>query len=232
MFEAALTYLKDSEDATRTIIIGGLLGLFGFLLVPVLPMLGYLVRVLDRTAEGETEAPTFDDWESLFVDGLKALAIGIAYLLVPLAILLAFVAIGAITTGATNLEALGAVLILAGLALTLVTGLAIWFVLPAAITRFAREGTMGAAFEFRALEPVLRSGTYARGWLYGFVIMFVGGLIVGGLAAIPILGWIAAPFLAFYVQVSAYYAYGRAYGETLEVDLGDGHAVDGEQPAV
>lgn len=232
MLEAALTYLKDSEEATRTVLIGGLLGLFAFLLVPILPVLGYLVRVLDRTADGDDEAPTFEDWEALVVDGLKTLAIAIAYLLVPLALVLVFAGGGALVASATSLDSLGALLALAGSALGLVAGLAVWYILPAAIARFANDGSLGAAFELRALEPVLRSGAYARGWLYGFVINVVGAAFVGALAAIPILGWIAAPFLAFYVQVAATYAYGRGYGESLDVDLGDGAAIESEQPVV
>lgn len=232
MFQAALTYLKDSDDGVRTALVGGLLSLFAFLLVPILPVLGYLVRVLDRTAGGDLDAPAFDDWETLVVDGLKALAIGIAYLLVPAVVLAAFVGTGTLVAATTDFDALGAVLILAGTALTLVAGLAVWYVLPAALARFARVGSMGAAFEFRAIEPVLRSSAYAWGWLYALVILVGGGVVVGAIASVPILGWITAPFVAFYVQVAAYYAYGRGYGEALGVDLGDGMAVEGEQPAV
>lgn len=232
MFEAALTYLKDSDDGVRTALIGGLLGLFAFLLVPILPVFGYLVRVLDRTAGGDLDAPTFDDWETLFVDGLKTLAIGIAYLLVPAVVMAAFLGTGTFLAAATRFEAVGAVLVLAGTALTMVAGLAVWYVLPAALVRFARAGSLGAAFEFAALEPVLRSGTYARGWVYALAILVAGGVVVGLVGSVPILGWLAAPFLAFYVQVAAYYVYGRSYGEALAVDRAGETPVEGEQPAV
>ena len=232
MFEAALTYLKDSDDGVRTALVGGLLSLFAFLLVPILPVLGYLVRVLDRTAGGDRDAPTFDDWETLTVDGLKALAIGIAYLLIPAVVMAAFVGTGTLLAAATRFEAIGAVLVLAGSVLTMLVGLAVWYVLPAALTRFARVGSLGAAFELRAIEPVLRSGTYARGWLYALAIFVAGGIVVGLVGSVPILGWLAAPFLAFYVEVSAYYVYGQSYGEALAVERAGQTPVEGEQPVV
>lgn len=228
MFEDALTYLKDGDEAVETVLIGGILGLLAFLLIPVIPIAGYLQRVLRRTSDGEP-APSFDDWGDLFAEGLKAIVVGIAYLLVPaiLAVLLfgsiAFVTVSTseavsdpITTAPQATDAIGFFGLLALLAAVFVTfavGLAAWYALPAALARLAVERRLGSAFEFSELLPVLRSGSYVTGWLTAFVVLVVGGALVGGLASIPFFGWVIAPFVLFYIDVVAYALYGQAYGD-------------------
>ena len=64
MISESIGYLRESEDVWRTVIIGGILSLFGFLIVPIFAIAAYLVRVLDRTASGDNEAPIFEDWAS------------------------------------------------------------------------------------------------------------------------------------------------------------------------
>ena len=82
MFNESIRYLKDSDDAATTVLVGGLLVIFGFLIIPAIVVEGYMIRVLRRVSEGDTEAPKFDEWTELFVDGLKALVIAFVYLLI------------------------------------------------------------------------------------------------------------------------------------------------------
>jgi len=75
--------INRSDDAIRTIAIGGLLSLLAFLVVPVFILAGYFIRVLNRTAGGDEVPPVFDEWGELAVTGLQAVLIGVAYALVP-----------------------------------------------------------------------------------------------------------------------------------------------------
>lgn len=233
MFETAITYLVDSDDGTETILVGGLLTLLSWLLIPAVFVAGYLQRVLARTTGGES-APAFDDWGDLFGEGLKAIAVALAYLAVP-AVFLAGVLAGllvfsvetsvgessSVTDPATVAEPVTNVgqdpasllLVLGGLALAGIASLIAWYVLPAALARLAVEGRLGAAFQFRRLASIVTDRSYATGWLVAFVVLVVGGALVGGLASIPLVGWALAPFAAFYLNVVAFALYGQGYRE-------------------
>ena len=234
MITESLNYLKDGEKGAMTVLIGGLLSLLGFLVVPAILVTGYLVRVLDRTADGETEPPRFDDWGELLVTGVKSFVITVAYLLIPAVLALVFIGGGALALGTDSgvADAFGTVGILVGSILTLVVGLGIWYVFPAALTNFAQDRRMGSAFAFGDIAPVLKSGKYATGWLMGLLVVVVAGAVIGLLAAVPVIGWLAGLFLSFYAQVAAFYIYGRAYGEAKGLVVPEEPGLTGEQPAV
>lgn len=232
MIQDSVEYLKDSEGGVRTVVIGGLLSLFAFLIVPALIVQGYLVRVLEQTERGETEAPTFSEWGQLAIDGLKAVVVGFVYALVPLVLAAVFIGGGTFVASTTNANFVAGTAIVFGSLLTLLAGVAVWYAFPAALARFAETNSVSAAFQFGALKPVLANGDYATGWLLAFVVLLGGGIVVSLLAAIPVLGWIAALLAAFYTQVAAYYIYGRAYGDARRLGPSDGTPTEGRQPAV
>lgn len=232
MIRDSLDYLKDSEAGMTTVILGGLLTLFGIFIIPALVVQGYLIRVLHETERGDTEAPTFSHWVRLAIDGLKALVIGLVYALVPAVLALVFAGSGALMMSGGNADFLGGVTVIFGSLVTLFAVVAVWYVYPAAIARFAEKESMSAAFHFSALRPIVTKEAYATGWLMALVVLLGGGLVASLIAIVPVLGWIGAIFLSFYVQVAAYYIYGRAYGEASGMTLGDEQPVEGEQPAV
>ena len=82
MISESTSYLRNSDEVVKTVLIGGVLSILSFLLIPAFIVSGYLVRVLQRTMHGNNEAPVFDDWEGLLVDGPKAFAITFVYGLV------------------------------------------------------------------------------------------------------------------------------------------------------
>ncbi|WP_231182662.1 DUF4013 domain-containing protein [Haladaptatus sp. DYF46] len=230
MFNESIRYLKDSDDAATTILVGGLLVIFGFLIIPAIVVEGYMIRVLRRVSEGDTEAPKFDEWTELFVDGLKALVIAFVYLLVPAIFAAVFIGGGAALSN--NSGVLGGLIMALGALLTFVSGLAVWYALPAALVRFAEKNTMGSAFEYESYLPILRDREYATGWLIALAVVVVTGIIVSAIAVIPLLGWLVGVFLGFYAHVTASYIYGRAYAEADEHRLREGPEVEEGRPAV
>ncbi|RQG97796.1 DUF4013 domain-containing protein [Natrarchaeobius chitinivorans] len=210
MLTESIIYLKDSEDAWKTSIIGGVLLLFAFLVIPLFLVWGYVVRVLDRTARGDDEAPTFDDWGELTVEGAKAFVILLAYSLVPI-VVGAFAAGGVVLVASGDPGVFGVAVVIAVGLLALAAALLTAYVVPAALAQFAAERRIAAGFDFAALRPVLRSATYATNWLLALGIVIVGSFVSGILGSIPFVGAVLGAIVAFYALVAAYYVIGHAW---------------------
>lgn len=224
MFEDALDYPRSGEEAAKTIVIGGVLGLLGFLVVPAFIVLGYEISVLRAVLDGETEPPAFEDWGDLLVDGVKAFVVSFVYLLVPA--LLVSITAGSVVVGVLVGETRpGAALALGGLALVgaLLAGvlaLALWYAVPAALANLARTGRLADGFALEDLRPVLTSGSYATAWLEALVVLVGGGLVVSLVNLVPVVGFLLGPFVAFYAGVAATYLYGRGYAGATPAEPG------------
>ena len=212
MLEDAIYYPSRGDDALMTILIGGVLTILSFLLIPIFFVFGYFLRVLEQTVEGDDQPPVFDDWGSLGVQGLLAFVVTFVYYLIPV---LAFALLGGLgaVTGSRGGAAAG--LIVAAL-VSGVLFIALTYVYPAALTNFARTGSVEKAFAIGEISDVVTSGDYFMAWLVGFVIFVGGFIVVGILSIIPILGTIAGLFVNFYIQVAAYRVFGNAFREALE----------------
>lgn len=217
--ETAVNYPRQGEDPWRTVLLGGVLGLLGFLLIPVVFVLGYLDRTLKAAIADDPEPPRFDDWGDLFADGVRMFIVGFVYFLVPTVVF--GMAVGGIVLQAalTGDVGLGTVFgALAGFSLSFVLWMAAWYVLPVALANVVYEDRLGVAFAFGDLRPILLSGTYAVAWLLALGLFIVGGIVVSVLSVIPPLGFIAGAFVNFYVAVAAFYLYGRAFTEVIDTD--------------
>jgi len=224
MFQDALNYPRESDSAVKTIVIGGLLLFFSFLVVPTFFVIGYVVRTLRGVLNGETEPPEFDDWGDLGMDGLKVFVIGFVYSLVPTAIALAALFASGVTlgiggNGSGSGLAVGFIVVVAGLAVFLLS-LAMAYVLPAAVVAFVRTDSIAAAFSPGELREMVFSRTYATGWLVAVAISLISGVVIGVLNAV-LIGALLAPFLTFYANVAGAYAIGTAVNEMPSVDDGD-----------
>jgi hypothetical protein len=213
MLGDALSFPRRSDDWLPTLLIGGVLSVLGFLVVPIFVVQGYFVRVLAAAAADEAAAPSFTDWGGLVVDGLKLLVVNLVYgliLLVPLGVVLAVT--GAIAAGGGESTRLFASLLgLVGLLVVAALGIVVAYVVPAAAANFAVEGRLGAAFDFSTVFAAAFSGDYAVAWLLGVGVGLVGGL-VGSVLSFLVVG----VFVLFYVQVSTFYLFGRGFAASRE----------------
>jgi hypothetical protein len=234
MITASLTYLRESDGWVKTVVLGGLLTLLGFLVVPTVLVAGYLVRVLRGTMHGDETPPQFDDWGALAGDGVRAVAIAIAYGLVP-AVLIAVtagLAAAAAGPGPRSGFVVGAVGLVGGL-LAVVLGLLAAYVVPAAVANYAEQGSIRSGFAVGDLRPVLTSGTYATAWVTGFAIILAAGLVAAVLNVVPLLGTVVGAFVSFYAITAAYYVVGHAWGDLRGLELHDDEGEMGaERPAV
>jgi len=221
MFEDALRYPTNGDDALETIAIGGILGILGFLIVPVFVVYGYLVHVIRAVAAGEDETPpAFEEWGELLVDGVRGFVIVLVYTVVPALVLALAVApvfvISSVTvsSGAASGDGGGGLLttvillvIVVVAVLSLVALLAAVYLVPAAITAFATTDRLGAAFSITELRRIGGSGQFLTGWLIAVVLSVLAGF-VAGIAAATVLGILLVPFVNFYGNVAAAYALG------------------------
>jgi hypothetical protein len=213
MLTEAFEYPLGGEETAKTLLIGGAL-VFGAALVvlPVIPMQGYLQAVLRSAVREESAPPAFDDWERLIKEGIVALVVVVAYggvgafaaVLGTLALTVALVLASAAGWGALGITgvAVGGLFAVAGA----VVATAATYLFPAALARLALADDLGAAFEVRAVAHVAYDRTYLLAWLFvgtiGFALSFVSSVLM-----LVLVGFVAA----FYVQVVSFYLFGRGY---------------------
>lgn len=206
--ESAVNYPREGEEAWKTVAIGAVLSLLGFLLVPAVFVAGYLLRVL-RASMDDERVPVFDEWGDMFVEGLKAVAVIIVYTIVPTLILTVS---GVALAGAAFGDGAGsAVLALAALLGFLIGGvllLALAYVLPVALANLASTERLGSAFAVGGMRATLTSRDYAVAWLLALLVTVVAGVIAGTVSLVP-LGFIVALPVQFYATVVAFHLYGR-----------------------
>ncbi|MFC7177702.1 DUF4013 domain-containing protein [Halosegnis marinus] len=207
--ESAVNYPRESENPWTAIAIGSALTLFSVLLLPAVLLVGYYQRVLRASMDDEA-VPVFDDWGDLFVEGLKAVVVVVAYSLVPALVIGASIASaagavlgdGGLLSGALALGALFGVL-LGGL-----LGLVLWYVAPAGLANLARTGRIASAFALGDLRHTLVHRDYAVSWLVALGVVFVAGIVTSVFNLVPF-GFVLGIPVTFYAAVVAFHLYGR-----------------------
>lgn len=216
--EAALRYPMEHDDWVKTVLIGGVLSLFSFLLLPILPVYGYLVRVIRQRLADEPKPPVFDDWGDLFVDGLRALVVIIAYMLVPMVVGTITVggSIVALATGTEAGAAAGLGGLFVGFLLTAVLALVFGYIAAGALVNFVREDSVAAAFDFGTIRQVVTQREYAVAWLFSVAVLVGASIVTGFLNVIPFLGAIVGAFVLFYVEIAAARLWTDGFSDALD----------------
>lgn len=234
MLGDALSFPMNDDDWVKTLAIGGGIVLLAFglnlvgVLIPLipslmaivlqLPLMGYTVRVMQRSARGEETPPKFEEWDELFVDGLKVWLISFVYF-IPLGILMVvFMFVGVLSFGVLDAAAgsgggggagagFGIMFILMMLVF-LVLSLVVGYVVPAAVANFAVYDDLGKAFSIREILGVAFTADY-------FIAILIAAIVgtVIAMVAFPLMFLLVGFALLFYVQVFGYYLIGRGYAK-------------------
>ena len=148
------------------------------------------------------------------VEGLKAFVITFVYGLIPVLIGVVVI-LGGVLGIFLGEEAriFGAIGLFFGFFIWLILSLLVAYVVPAALANFVDHGRIGAGFDFGTLQPIVTGQDYAIGWLTAAVVVVIGWIVAGVVGVVPVLGWIAGPFIIFYFQVSAFYVIGRTWAD-------------------
>lgn len=218
MFEDGMSYPVRGDWIGR-IAIGGLLAIVSFLILPAFLIVGYLIRVLETTVGGVDEPPAFEEWGDLFVKGLVGTVIGIIYSVIPFVV---FGAIGVVLFGIIGVAGsaggdggglvagLGVTALLLLLLLFIPVLFAVYYMVPAALTNYAIEDSVGAAFDFETIKPILLSSDYLIATLMPLVVAVVLW-IATTILSITVVGLLLVPFLQFYGQVAVFRMFGTAF---------------------
>ncbi|WP_254838258.1 DUF4013 domain-containing protein [Natronomonas marina] len=203
--EDAITYPTESDDWIVTVLIGGVMLLLSFLVIPAFIAYGYLVRAIQSNLDGEPEPPTFGDWGELIVDGLKVFVVGLIYMLIPLAVLGFTVgtAIIALLTGSDAGAAAGFGTLMVGLLVGFVLSLIFGYLAVVGIVNFVHKDSFGAAFDVGTIREVGFDSDFAVPWLISVGVFLAAGLVAGVLNIIPFLGGLVGVFLNFYALIVA-----------------------------
>lgn len=213
--ETLAKYPTESDDWVKTVLIGGLLLVFSFLIIPWFLVAGYLVRAIRAGMESAEEPPVFDEWGELLTEGFVAGIIGLVYQIIPLIVFFVFVggSIMALATGSRTGAGVGFAGLLGGLFLWWILALAFGYVGFAGVANYAKERNFGAGFDFDVISDVVTSRAYLMAWVYVIALNIVVSIVVGVLNIVPLLGAIVGLFVSFYALVIAGWLWGNGFAE-------------------
>jgi len=188
-YSAAFGFLFKRPKGWRVIIIGGILLMFSWLIVPLLVVMGYGVALGRATAAGDPELPRFE--LGMAGDGLKALVVLLLYSL-PIFVVYALTFIPLFLLSESS-EAPPAFFFLSFgmMFLVMIYGLAFVAVQPALFAVFIADGTIGSCFRFQRIKQVMKTwgGDYAGAaaivfgmaylFQFGFILLFIGIFFTG-----------------------------------------------------
>jgi hypothetical protein len=199
-------FVPEDPDWIKKVLIGGVFMLLAGLLIGAVFVAGYGVRLLRRTARGETRPmPEWDDLGGIFGDGLRPIGLYLAYalpaMLVPMAFML-LIALG--TAGLSSVDsrgasdafgALAAIGMMGLYAVMAVVMIALGLYVPAALARFVALERMSAGFEVRENLAFIRRNlpNYAMTLLLYLLASFAAQLGI----VLCCVGFFPASFWAF-----------------------------------
>lgn len=205
-----IKYPTTDSEWIKKILIGGIL-----LIIPIINFIigGYYIKTLRGSIEGKPGLPEWDDWGDLFITGLMVAIIGLIYMLIPLIVL--FVSIGGVITAAISsgdFSAGSISAIVGGSLFSVVLMLIVCLVLPMALSIYAKEDSIGAAF--RIGEILSRIKSVPGDYIITIIVLYALLFIVNLVAAIPIIGWVIIIFANFYIALVASKMFGEVYASS------------------
>ncbi len=220
--ERGFRFVFQEKNWFGKIVVGGLMILFSFLILPLLIYLGYLVEVTRRTIKDEGEL--LPDWDNIgrkLANGFKLLVIILVYL-IPFFILL-FLSIPFAEfeiDGFKNREIIALVPMLIqgeffGISLLFLLSSILYVVLftlilPFVIGKFAENESINDAFAISDILSMFREN-------FGdAVIIFLLSVFIQLIASLGFVLCFVGVFLTgFWANVVVYYLYGELYKKSL-----------------
>ncbi len=205
-FAAAFTYIFDDRSWTEKLVITVVLAALAlvpfFGLVALAALLGYVVELVQNMRSGERHPlPRWDRLGEKVSGGGSVLLASVVYNLPLLVFACCALALPLGLTGDSGSffsASLAVVLACCALPLVVLYTLVTWPMLALGTVRFADTGSVGAFFQFGDLIYTLYSDLPATARWIGFSL--VANAVIGLLAAIPCLGWLAMLALVYPVQ--------------------------------
>lgn len=198
----AIFFPTNQDGWKKTLLIGGLLTLGGFLFVPWLFVQGYVVRVVRTSVMGERSPPKFGRWGELLLDGAKLFVIQLVYGLVLVGVVLIGLLITVILEWATGAEFLTMV----GILVITIAAVLVYYLELVATVSFAAQDDISAAFELGTLTSIGFSLPFFVAALIAGVVGFALGTISSMLTIL-----VVGIFGLFYTHIVVFYMLGQGY---------------------
>ncbi|PKL65503.1 MAG: hypothetical protein CVV32_03320 [Methanomicrobiales archaeon HGW-Methanomicrobiales-3] len=151
---------------------------------------GYIVRIY----RGIQPAPDFEDWGTLFIDGLKLNILSLIWILPILIFVLGVVGLAVFLMGTPESGSMALVaVLLAVIAIAMVFFIVIALFIPMALIRFARTGSIREGLRFSEISSHIARigwGQYIIALIVLLVVMLIYGIVVTILSLIPFIGWV------------------------------------------
>lgn len=229
-----LSYPFRDPKWLEKFLIGSLLFLVSFLVLPLLLIYGYFAEMLRNAIEGkELSLPEWDEWEKKFTEGARLSLIGLISML-PLAIFFIFVFVflfagvlgiefidysnDALWTITSMLGTIGGIVLFGlGFIFTLIMGL----ITPAMICHVVAEDDFSAAFRFREWWSIFRANLSGFAITYlivvglFFILNFVNQILSMTIILCCLLPFIMIP-ATFYIMTATSVLFGQAYREGIQ----------------
>jgi hypothetical protein len=225
--EQILTFpFKETEDR-KNFLIGTLVYFVGFIIpiVPLIFIMGYIARIMRQVFNGEApRLPAWDNWESMFKDGLYLIGVRIVYtlplivILLPLFFGMMFLPLWLNSNPSSNNSLVFLPFLFFGIAMLFIfpLSLALGIIVPTAELHTIAHNDSAAGFRIREWWPIFRAnwGGFAIAFLVSMVASFVLTFIVQ-IAMVTIVLICVLPFIlpaiTFYITLVMYTAFAQAY---------------------
>lgn len=212
MLQEALGYPLAGERADEALVGGWVLYLLAGVvpLVPLVPLLGYYVRVLGTSARRESGPPDIANPGGLILQGLVGTLVVSLYLAVPLAISLGTA--GGLVQAPQPDSLLDVLVVYAGGTLTLLVTVLFGYLLPAALAAYGFTGSVRSAVDRYALKRAATHAAYFYRWWVGFVLLALGISLGGWLWRLHPVARVLAPLPVVYLQLVSCHVWGVGFG--------------------
>jgi hypothetical protein len=225
----AFRFVFDDTQWISKLLIGVLMSLLSFLILPALILQGYAVKIVRHVMAGNRDnLPEWSDYGDLLKDGFFVTVAEIIWTL-PFIILfvvggLATGGLGSLADNGSDLAAAGAMgggLLLACLALLFVV--ALLFLMPAILIQYAITDEFGATFRFGEVWAIIRNNLadILLVFLVTIVAVIAIGLVAGIVGIVPCLGWLAAAAIGLAMGPYITYVTSHLYGQIGAKVLGN-----------
>jgi hypothetical protein len=180
-FGTAFSYAFQDEEWLKKIAIGAVLVLTG---IGMIPVLGWMMEIVRRSKDGDYSLPDWADFGTLFVDGLKAMAVGLIWA-IPGIVIGGCIGGGVAMIGQDS----GDAMVFGGYALTILSScvalpyyLALLLLMPPMIGVLSDTGNFGEALNPANSFKLFRNNI--GGYLIALVVQMFGFPILTSIGAI------------------------------------------------
>lgn len=179
-------------------------------LLLLLPVVGYLLRVLAASERGEPAPPFLAAPMDLLRRAIGGTVVSLAYLAIPFVLLMVTIYGAIYTERVPDPNSFSSVTIYAGSTAVLFMSLLGAYVLPIALSKYLDTGSLRSAFTRRYLRTIGLDAAYFAGWTAAMGIFGFVAAIAAGVATATRAGPILASGLLAYTLLFTVHVWGRS----------------------